>query len=116
MKMDKSVESSLTPHRLRPGLSPEADENQLISLSIEAAKKLFLEGKAPTSIILHYLKLATSRERLERELLEKDMELKDAKIQALESQAKVEQLYAEAMRAMQRYSGYGDEDGNAPPL
>ena len=105
----------MAPDRLRPGLSPEADENQLISLSIEAAKKMFLEGKAPTSIVLHYLKLATSRERLEREMLEKEMELKEAKIQALESQAKVEQLYADAMRAMQRYSGYNEDDRNAPP-
>ena len=105
----------MTSDRLRPGLSPEADENQLISLSIDAAKKMLLEGKAPTSIVLHYLKLATSRERLEREIMEKEMELKDAKIQALESQAKVEQLYADAMRAMQRYSGYGEEDSNEPP-
>ena len=115
MKMDKSVESPMAPDRLRPGLSPEADENQLISLSIEAAKKMLLEGKAPTSIVLHYLKLATSRERLEREMLEKEMELKDAKIQALESQAKAEQLFVEAMNAMKRYSGYGDGDDNAPP-
>jgi hypothetical protein len=74
-----------------------------------------IEGKAPTSIILHYLKLATSRERLEREIMQKDMELKDAKIQALESQAKVEQLYVEAMRAMQRYSGYSEGDTNVSP-
>ena len=103
----------MTPERLRPGISPEADENQLISLSIDAAKKMLLEGRAPTSIVLHYLKLATTRERLEREIMEKEMELKDAKIQALESQAKVEQLYAEAMRAMQRYSGFGEDDEDA---
>jgi len=115
VKQAHSTESSRAPDRLRPGLTPEADENQLISLSVEAAKQLLIEGKAPTSIILHYLKLATSRERLEREIMQKDMELKDAKIQALESQAKVEQLYVEAMRAMQRYSGYGEGDGNAPP-
>lgn len=114
MKQAKSAESPKAPERLRPGLRPESDENQLIALSVDAAKQLLLDGKAPTSIILHYLKLATSRERLERELLEKDMELKDAKIQALESQAKVEQLYADAMRAMQRYSGYGDNN-DAPP-
>ena len=105
----------MTTDRLRPGLTPEADENQLISLSIDAAKKMLLEGKAPTSIVLHYLKLATTRERLEREIMEKEMELKDAKIQALESQAKVEQLYADAMRAMQRYSGYGEENDNESP-
>lgn len=115
MEQSMDMESPKTPHRMRPGLSPEADENQLIALSVEAAKKMLLEGKAPTSIVLHYLKLGTSRERLEREIMEKEMELKDAKIQALESQAKVEQLYADAMRAMQRYSGYSEGDNNAPP-
>ena len=115
MKEEASMESPRAPHRLRPGLTPESDENQLIALSVEAAKKMLLDGKAPTSIVLHYLKLATSREKLEREMLEKEMALKDAKIQALESQAKVEQLYADAMRAMQRYSGYGESDENASP-
>ena len=93
-------------------MTPEADENQLISLSIDAAKKMLLDGNAPTSIVLHYLKLATSRERLEREIMERQKELMEAKKQALESQAKVEQLYADAMRAMQRYSGYGEEDND----
>jgi hypothetical protein len=91
-------------------LSPEADENQLISLSIDAAKKMLVEGTAPTSIVLHYLKLATTRERMEREMMATQKELMEAKKQALESQAKVEQLYADAMKAMQRYSGYGDTD------
>ena len=86
----------------------------MISMSIDAAKQMFIEGKAPTSIVLHYLKLATSRERLERDMLQKEIELKDAKIQALESQARVEQLYAEAMKAMRQYSGYDEDDDNAP--
>ena len=104
------MESPRAPRRLRPGLSPEADENQLISLSIDAAKKMLVEGTAPTSIVLHYLKLATTRERMEREMMATQKELMEAKKQALESQAKVEQLYADAMKAMQRYSGYGDPD------
>lgn len=101
---------------MRPGLSPEADENQLISLSIDAAKKMLIEGNAPTSIVLHYLKLATTRERMEREMMETQKELMEAKKQALESQAKVEQLYAEAMKAMQRYSGYGEEPNDNQPF
>jgi len=93
-------------------LSREADENQLISLSIDAAKEMLLSGNAPTSIVLHYLKLATTREQMEREMMETQKELMEAKRQALESQAKVEQLYADAMKAMQKYSGYGDDLSN----
>lgn len=69
-----------------------------------------MDGTAPTSIVLHYLKLATTRERMEREMMATQKELMEAKKEALESQAKVEQLYADAMKAMQRYSGYGDSE------
>ena len=102
--------SPRAPVTLRPGLSQEADEDQLISLSIDAAKKMLLEGNAPTSIVLHYLKLATTRERMEREIMATQKELMEAKKQAIESQAKIESLYAEAMRAMQRYSGYDEPE------
>ena len=115
MKQAKSAESPKTPERLRPGLSPETDENQCISLSMDIAKQRLMDGTASNSMILHFLKLGTSRERLERENMEKEMALKDAKIQALESQAKVEQMYVEAMAAMKRYAGYGEEESNAPP-
>lgn len=110
IEQKKSAESQKAPERLRPGLTPEADENQLISLSIDAAKKMLVEGRAPTSIVLHYLKLATSKERLDRELKEKQKELMEAKKQALESQAKVEQLYVDAMKAMRKYGGQDDDE------
>lgn len=115
MKQTENTESPRAPGRLRPGLSPETDENQCISLAIDIAKKKLLDGTASNSMILHFLKLGTTREQLERERLEVQMELDKAKKEALESQAKVEQLYAEAMKAMQRYSGYGEENNDAPP-
>lgn len=89
----------------RTGLTVESDENQLISLAVDAAKKQLVEGTASTSIILHYLKLATPREKLERELLETQKELLVAKREAIESQAKMEDLYTQAMHLMQTYSG-----------
>lgn len=114
MKEAISTESPKTPERLRPGLNSETDENQLISLSVDAAKKVlsdYLEGKEkkiPTSIILMYGKLATTNDRIERETMAIQQELMLAKKQALESQAKVEELYAQAMRAFQRYGGYDE--------
>ena len=115
MKQAKSTESPKAPARLRPGLVPQTDENQCISLAMDIAKQKLLDGTASNTMVLHFLKLGTSRERLEREIMEKDMELKDAKIQALESQARSEQKYAEAMEAFRRYSGYDEEVENAPP-
>lgn len=110
MPKDKSTESPRAPERLRPSLSRESDENQCISLSIDAAKKMLIEGNAPTSVILHFLKLATTREELDRETIRLNQELMVAKKEALESQARTEQLFADAMKAMQRYSGNDVEE------
>lgn len=110
MKQGTSTESPRAPGRLRPGLSPESNENQCISLAMDIAKQKLLDGTASNSMILHFLKLGTTREQLERERLEVQMELDKAKKEALESQSKVEQLYAEAMKAMQLYSGYSSNN------
>lgn len=115
MKHEENTESPRAPGRLRPGLKPETDENQCISLAMDIAKQKLLDGTASNSMILHFLKLGTTREQMEREMMETQMELAKAKKEALESQAKVEQLYAEAMKAMQRYSGYGEEEQNGAP-
>lgn len=94
----------------RTGFTVEADENQLISLAVDEAKKLLVSGKAPTSIILHYLKLGTTREKLEREMLETQKELLQAKKEAIESATKIEDLYKQAMQLMQIYGGHEDDD------
>ena len=114
MKHENSAESPKTPERLRPGLSPSTDEMQCISMAMDIAKERLANGTASNSMVLHFLKMATPKEQLEREDMRKELELKEAKIRALESQAKVEQMYANAMAAMRRYAGYGEEEHNAP--
>lgn len=86
-----------------PAMTPEARENQLISTAVNEAERLMLEHKAPPSIIVHYLKLATTKTQLEKEKLENENALLRAKTQALESARHVEELYANAIMAMQSY-------------
>lgn len=96
---------------LRPALSPEARENQMISLAVDLAEQQLREGTASSQVITHFLKLATQKERIEREILEKQKELITAKTEALQSAKRVEELYADAINAMKKYSGHGvDED------
>lgn len=90
---------------IRPALTPESRENQLISLAINLAEKQLLEGTASSQVITHYLKLGSTKERLEKEKLEKENELLRAKTEALQSAKHVEELYAEAIQAMRSYSG-----------
>ena len=66
--MGKSREKDISQvsRRLKPALSPEARENQMISLAVDLAEKQLIEGTASAQVITHYLKLATMKEQLER--------------------------------------------------
>ena len=70
---------------MRPALTPEARENQLISLAVDLAEKQLREGTASSQVITHYLKLGSTKERIEKEILEKQKDLIDAKTQNLKS-------------------------------
>ena len=94
----------------RPAETPEARENQMISYAVDLAEKQLREGTASSQVITHYLKLGTQKEKLEREKLQLEKELLIAKTEALQSQKRVEELYAEAINAMQVYSGRIDDE------
>ena len=94
----------------RPALTPEAREGQLISLSMDLVEQRLRDGTATSQEVVHFLRLGSLRERLERERLEEENKMLRAKTQALESQARTEELYAQAIKAMQRYSGNLDPE------
>jgi hypothetical protein len=89
----------------RPATTPEARENELITEAINLAEKQIRAGSASSQVVTHYLKLGSTRERLEQQRLEHENELTRVKIEALESQKRVEELYMEALTAMRSYAG-----------
>ena len=106
----KTTGSSTSTKKSRPAISPEARENQLISLAVDLAEQQLRGGTASSQVITHYLKLGTTRERLEKEKLEEENKLLKAKTENLQSQKRVEDLYTKALNAMRKYAGQGDED------
>lgn len=92
-----------------PGRTPEARENQLISLAYDLAEERLRNGTATSAEVVHFLKLGSLKERQELELTKKKMELMTAKTEALQSAKRVEELYGAAIEAMRRYSGAGSE-------
>ena len=106
----KKQSSSEPARKMRPALTPEARENQMISLAVDLAEKQLMEGTASAQVITHYLKLGATTARLEKEKLERENELLRAKTEALESAKHVEELYTNAINAMRNYSGYGSEE------
>lgn len=93
----------------RPALTPESRENQLIELAIDVAEQQLRDGTASSQIIAHYLKLGSTRDRLERENLRKQGEYIDAKTEAIKSIEKDRKLYEDAIEAMRSYSGISKE-------
>ncbi len=95
---------------LRPGMTPESRENQMIALAVDLAEKQLIEGTASSQVITHYLKLGSTMQRLERERLEEENKLLRAKTKALEDAGELKALYADALKAMRTYSGQDDSD------
>ena len=98
-------ETSKKRKRIRPALTPEAREDQLIALATNLAEKQWLEGTASSQVITHYLKMGSTKERIEREIMKEQREMIKAKTEALKSEKRVEELYAQALDAMRKYSG-----------
>lgn len=98
----------------RPALNPESRENQMIALATDCAEQQLLDGTASSQLIVHYLKLGTTKERLEKEKLENENKLLLAKVKALESQEHSDSKYEEVLRALRTYNGqavdYDDSD------
>ena len=111
MRKARTVGKNEAIQKRRPALTPEARENQLISLAVDLAEKQLMEGTASAQVITHYLKLGSTKERIEKEILEKRKDLITAKTEALQSAKRMEALYADAIAAMRYYSGQGDADG-----
>lgn len=110
MSKVKAKSSSDSPKKMRPALTPDAKENQMISLAMDAAEEQLRNGTASSQVITHFLKLATAKERLEKEILEKQKELISAKTESIKSAQKIEELYTNAINAMRKYSGNGDSE------
>lgn len=92
-----------------PATTPQARENQLIAAAVDLAEEQILEGRASSQVIVHYLKLGSSRERAEQERLKNENALLQAKVKQIASEESVEKLYRDALNAMRSYSG------NMPP-
>lgn len=97
--------SKKTVRKLAPAGTPEARENQLISLAVDLAEKKLLDGTASSQILVHYLKLGSTKMELEKEKIRKENLLLEAKATAIESSRKTEELFQKAIEAMREYGG-----------
>lgn len=106
------TKDSKRARKQRPAITIEERENQLIALAVDLAEQKLLDGTASNQLIVHYLKLGSTKERLEREMMEEQKKLLKAKTDAIKSEEKKEELYANAIAAMSSYrssAGYEED-------
>ena len=94
----------------RPPLTPEAQENKMISLAMDLAEQQLRDGTASSQLITEFVKRGSTKARLEKEMMEEQKELMKAKREALESAQRIEALYADAIKAMRHYGGHDSEE------
>lgn len=100
-----------TPRRRRPpAKTQEGREKQLIASAYDLAENLIDTGKAPAPVIMHFLKMGSSREILEQRMIDRNIHLADARIEEIQSSKRIEALYGEAMDAMRSYQGRTAEE------
>lgn len=98
-----------TPKR-KAARTPEARENQLISLAYDLAEQRLINGTASSAEVVQLMKWGSRQSRLEQELNETKIELMKAKKEAIESSKRFEEMFQEAMGAFRRYNGVYDEE------
>lgn len=104
------VRATESSGKYRPAITPEARENQCISLAMDLAEKQLRDGTASSQLITEFVKRGSTKAQLEKEILAEQKSLMVAKTEALQSAKRIEELYTNALNAMRNYAGQGDPD------
>lgn len=101
----KNYDEDFSQPSITPAMTPEDQEDQLISLAVDLAVKRLREGTASNQLVSEIIKLGTTKERLAKEKLQRENEMLRAKTEAIEASRRNGEMYAEALRAMREYAG-----------
>lgn len=118
-KYEKFTESGYEPLPVNtsPAFTPIERENQIIAKAYSLVERRIDEGTASPSETTFFLKLGSSRERLEQELKETQNELLAAKADAIRAAQDMKVMYEEAIKAFTDYKGgtsYNCQDPDVP--
>lgn len=108
--MNKAEMPKKSNRKIRPALTPEARENQLISLATDLVEQRLLDGTASAQETTYFLKQGSQKTKLEMEKLREENALLKARTESLQSQKNIEELYTKAIDALRSYSGKDNED------
>lgn len=96
--------------RRPPASTPQARENEMIALAVDAAERMMQGDNPPAQIVTHYLKLGSSTEKLNQMKTEAELELMQKKVEIMDAHERIEALYSGAIEAMRSYRGEDPND------
>lgn len=108
--MAEVPENHSRPRRKRPAITTADQEREMIDLATQCARDQLKNGTASSQVIVHYLKLGTTREALEKEKLRRENILLESKTKEIDNRADYSRLAQEAVEAFKRYAGYSDDE------
>jgi len=94
----------------KPARDLKDQENRMISLAVNLAESQLRAGTASPLVISHYLKLGSSREKLEQAKITKETALLEARTEDLANNQATRELLNEAIKAFSVYSGAATDD------
>lgn len=106
------VEEEKSVTRLPRARTPEAREAQLSAMAYDLAEKQIREGTASSQVVVHFLKVGSTREKVELQKQKQETLLVEAKVKDLANVEEMKKLYVEAMDAMRGYAGQATDDTN----
>jgi len=94
----------------QPAMTPEDREAQMAAYADALAERQLRDGTASAQVIVHYLKGASERDRLEREKIRHENLRLEAQVEQIRSQATSAALMEEVLKALKIYAGVDDDD------
>lgn len=114
MANSKSRGEKKQTHR-PPARTPEQQERRLISLAMKRAEELLESDNPPPSVVSHFLKLGSSREKAEQEKLERENRLLRAKADSIDNAQEIKAIYEKAMDAIKAYRPTTEDEVDQDP-
>lgn len=104
------IGSGLGDKQYPPALTDEAREKQLICMAYDLAEQRMRDGTASSQEVVHFLRMGSQRDRLEKEIMGEQKKLVTAKAGAYQSARNLETMISDAMEMFKLYNGKGEED------
>ena len=79
-------------------------------MAVDRAEEMLMKPNPPTQVLVHYLKLATVRERSEMEKMELEKELLRSRTESLRAGTQQDERYERITRIFRGYQGLEVED------